>query len=262
MQKRWVLKPKNDSKKVERLREELGVSETVAALLVNRNIENYEQAKSFFRPSLDHLHDPFLMKDMDQAILRIEKAIGNNEKILIYGDYDVDGTTAVAVVYSFFRAFHSRIEFYIPDRYSEGYGISTQGIDYAAAHGFTLVIALDCGIKAVEKVAYAASKGVEFIIGDHHLPGAQIPDAVAVLDPKRSDCTYPYKELSGCGIGFKIIQAFVQKNNMDRQLPFQYLDLVAVSIASDIVPITGENRTLAHLVSRNSTAIPVWGFRH
>lgn len=261
MQKRWVLKPKNDSKKVERLREELGVSETVAALLVNRNIENYEQAKSFFRPSLDHLHDPFLMKDMDQAILRIEKAIGNNEKILIYGDYDVDGTTAVAVVYSFFRAFHSRIEFYIPDRYSEGYGISTQGIDYAAAHGFTLVIALDCGIKAVEKVAYAASKGVEFIIGDHHLPGAQIPDAVAVLDPKRSDCTYPYKELSGCGIGFKIIQAFVQKNNMDRQLPFQYLDLVAVSIASDIVPITGENRTLAHFGLKKLNSNPCVGLQ-
>src|SRR5690606_30579649 len=165
--------------------------------------ENYAQAKVFFRPSLDHLHDPFLMKDMEQAILRIVKAIGNNEKILIYGDYDVDGTTAVAVVYSFFRAFHSRIEFYIPDRYSEGYGISTQGIDYAAANGFSLIIALDCGIKAIEKVAYASSKGVDFIIGDHHLPGAHIPTAVAVLDPKRVDCPYPYKELSGCGIGFK-----------------------------------------------------------
>lgn len=261
MQKRWVLKPKNDSKTVQRLQAELGVSETIADLLANRNIENYAQAKVFFRPSLDHLHDPFLMKDMEQAILRIEKAIGNNEKILIYGDYDVDGTTAVAVVYSFFRAFHSRIEFYIPDRYSEGYGISTQGIDYAAANGFSLIIALDCGIKAIEKVAYASSKGVDFIIGDHHLPGAHIPTAVAVLDPKRVDCPYPYKELSGCGIGFKIIQAFVQKNNMDPQIPFQYLDLVAVSIASDIVPITGENRTLAHFGLKKLNSNPCIGLK-
>lgn len=261
MQKRWTLKPKNDSNKVQRLRTELGISETIADLLVNRNIEDYTQAKVFFRPSLDHLHDPFLMKDMEQAILRIEKAIGNNEKILIYGDYDVDGTTAVAVVYSFFRTFHSRIEFYVPDRYSEGYGISTQGIDYASENGFSLVIALDCGIKAIEKVAYARSKGVEFIIGDHHLPGDEIPEAVAVLDPKRHDCPYPYKELSGCGIGFKIIQAFVQKNNMDPQLPFQYLDLVAVSIASDIVPITGENRTLAHFGLKKLNSNPCVGLK-
>src|SRR5690606_31662649 len=172
----------------------------------------------FFRPSLDQLHDPFLMKDMDIAISRIERAIGNNEKILIYGDYDVDGTTAVSVVYSFFRAFHSRIEFYIPDRYMEGYGISRQGIEYAAENYFARIIALDCGIKALEKIEYANSLGVDVIIGDHHLPGEQLPQAVAVLDPKRSDCTYPYKDLSGCGIGFKIIQAFVQKNNMDPEL--------------------------------------------
>jgi single-stranded-DNA-specific exonuclease len=201
------------------------------------------------------------MQDMDKAILRIEKAIGNNEKILVYGDYDVDGTTAVAVVYSFFRAFHSRIEFYVPDRYSEGYGISIQGIDYAAANGFSLIIALDCGIKAIDKIEYAKSKGIDFIIGDHHLPGARIPNALAVLDPKRTDCLYPYKELSGCGIGFKIIQAFVQKNNMDPQLPFQYLDLVAVSIASDIVPITGENRILAHYGLKKLNSNPSIGLQ-
>lgn len=246
MQKRWVLKPKNDSNKTENLQAELGVSSIIANLLVGREVETFEQAKLFFRPSLEDLHDPFLMKDMDLAIHRIEKAIGNNEKILIYGDYDVDGTTAVSVVYSFFRAFHSRIEFYIPDRYLEGYGISTEGIDYAAKHDFSLIIALDCGIKANEKVDYANSKGIDFIIGDHHLPGDEIPNAVAVLDPKRTDCPYPYKELSGCGIGFKIIQAFILKNSMNMEEAFQFLDLVAVSIASDIVPITGENRILAH----------------
>src|SRR5690606_32760415 len=214
MQKRWVLKPKKDVGKINKLRDELGVNSIIAELLLNRDVETFEQARIFFRPSLDYLHDPFLMKGMDVAITRIEKAIGNNEKILIYGDYDVDGTTAVSVVYSFFRTFHSRIEFYIPDRYSEGYGISVQGIDYAAANDFSLIIALDCGIKALDKIDYANSKGVDFIIGDHHLPADTIPNAVAVLDPKRSDCTYPYKELSGCGIGFKIIQAFIKKNGM------------------------------------------------
>lgn len=261
MQKRWVLKPKNNSNKVNHLKSELGVSDIVANLLVSREIETFEQAKYFFRPSLDHLHDPFLMKDMDIAISRIEKAIGNNEKILIYGDYDVDGTTAVSVVYSFFRTFHSRIEFYIPDRYAEGYGISTQGIDYAAENNFSLIIALDCGIKAIEKVNYAKSKGIDFIIGDHHLPGQSIPDAVAVLDPKRSDCNYPYKELSGCGIGFKIIQAFIIRNNMDMEAAYQYLDLVAVSIASDIVPLTGENRTLTHFGLKKLNSNPSVGFK-
>ena len=261
MQKRWVLKPKNDSKKVQELQSELGISEVIADLLVNRDIEAFDQAKAFFRPSLTQLHDPFLMKDMDKAIFHIEKAIGNNKKILIYGDYDVDGTTAVAVVYSFFRTFHTRIEFYIPDRDSEGYGISKRGIDYAADNGFSLVIALDCGIKAIEKIEYAKSRGVDFIIGDHHLPGAQIPDALAVLDPKRADCTYPYKELSGCGIGFKILQAFVKKNKMDMELPYQYLDLVAVSIASDIVPITGENRILAHFGLKKLNSNPRIGLK-
>lgn len=261
MQKRWVLKPKNDSNKVNNLKTELGVNDIVANLLVSREVQTFEQARYFFRPSLDHLHDPFLMKDMDQAITRIERAIGNKEKILIYGDYDVDGTTAVSVVYSFFRTFHTGIEFYIPDRYAEGYGISTQGIDYAAEHGFTLIIALDCGIKAIEKVDYAKSKGIDFIIGDHHLPGESIPDAVAVLDPKRSDCAYPYKELSGCGIGFKIIQAFILKNNMDMEAAYQYLDLVAVSIASDIVPITGENRTLTFFGLKKLNTNPSVGFK-
>jgi len=246
MQKRWVLKPKNNSNKINKLQSDLGVTSIIANLLIGRGIETFEQAKLFFRPSLDDLHDPFLMKDMDVAISRIEKAIGNNEKILIYGDYDVDGTTAVSVVYSFFRAFHSRIEFYIPDRYVEGYGISIQGIDYAAKNDFSLIIALDCGIKEIDKVAYANEKGIDFIIGDHHLPGEEIPNAVAVLDPKRSDCNYPYNELSGCGIGFKIIQAFILKNSMNMEEAYQFLDLVAVSIASDIVPITGENRILAY----------------
>ena len=261
MQKRWVVKPKNNIKEANKLRDELSVSPIIADLLLHRGIQSFEQAKSFFRPSLDMLHDPFLMKDMDLAISRIEKAIGNKEKILIYGDYDVDGTTSVAVVYSFFRDFHTGLEFYIPDRYLEGYGISTQGIDYAAENGFSLIIALDCGIKAIEKINYAKSKNIDFIIGDHHLPGLTIPDAVAVLDPKRTDCPYPYKELSGCGIGFKIIQAFIQKNEMDMQLAFQYLDLVAVSIASDIVPITGENRILTHFGLKKLNTNPNCGLQ-
>lgn len=261
MQKRWVVKPKNDVKKIDKLRNELGINAVIADLLLNRNISTFEQAKRFFRPTLEMLHDPFLMRDMDKAITRIERAIGNKEKILIYGDYDVDGTTAVSVVYSFFRDFHSGLGFYIPDRYLEGYGISTKGIDYAAENGFTLIIALDCGIKAIEKVNYAKSKNIDFIIGDHHLPGATIPDAIAVLDPKRLDCPYPYKELSGCGIGFKLIQAFIQKNGMDIQLAYQYLDLVAVSIASDIVPLTGENRILTHFGLKKLNTNPSCGLQ-
>ncbi|RZF58153.1 single-stranded-DNA-specific exonuclease RecJ [Sphingobacterium corticibacterium] len=261
MQKRWVVKPKNNVQKTNKLRDELGINAVIAELLLNRDIETYQQAKHFFRPNFDLLHDPFLMRDMDKAISRIERAIGNKEKILIYGDYDVDGTTAVSVVYSFFRDFHSGLEFYIPDRYLEGYGISFKGIDYAAENGFSLIIALDCGIKAIEKVKYAHSKGIDFIIGDHHLPGNTIPDAVAVLDPKRSDCLYPYKELSGCGIGFKLIQAFVQKNDMDMQLAYQYLDLVAVSIASDIVPITGENRVLTYFGLKKLNTNPNCGLQ-
>ncbi|NGM66355.1 single-stranded-DNA-specific exonuclease RecJ [Sphingobacterium sp. SGR-19] len=261
MQKRWVVKQKNNVQKTSKLCGELGINAVIAELLLHRGVETYQQAKHFFRPNFDLLHDPFLMKDMDKAISRIERAIGNKEKILIYGDYDVDGTTAVSIVYSFFRDFHSGLEFYIPDRYLEGYGISFKGIDYAAENGFSLIIALDCGIKAIEKVNYAKAKGIDFIIGDHHLPGSTIPDAVAVLDPKRSDCPYPYKELSGCGIGFKLIQAFVQKNDMDMQLAYQYLDLVAVSIASDIVPITGENRILTHFGLKKLNTNPSCGLQ-
>ncbi len=261
MQKRWVLKPKKNIEQTNKLQQELGVNHTIAELLINRNIETFDQAKDFFRPSIDHLHDPFLMKDMDRAINRIERAIGNKEKILIYGDYDVDGTTAVSVVYSFFRDFHSGLEFYIPDRYSEGYGISTQGIDYAAEKGFSLIIALDCGIKSVDKIEYANTKGIDFIIGDHHFPGDTLPNAVAVLDPKREDCLYPYKELSGCGIGFKIIQAFILQNKMEMERAYQYLDLVAVSIASDIVPITGENRILTHFGLKKLNTNPCCGLK-
>lgn len=246
MQKKWTIASSNDEATIGRLSEALGIHKVLAELLVKRGVARFDDARRFFRPDLSSLHDPFLMKDMDKAIARIERAIGNKEKVLIYGDYDVDGTTAVAVVFSFFRQFHSGLEFYLPDRYAEGYGISKQGIDYAADNGFTLVIALDCGIKALDKVSYARERGVDFIIGDHHLPGDKLPDAAAVLDPKRSDCPYPYKELPGCGIGFKIVQAFVQKNNMDINRCYQYLDLVAVGIASDIVPISGENRILAH----------------
>jgi len=261
MQKTWAIASCSDPATSYRLREELGIHPVLADLLVNRGIWNFDDARRFFRPDLSALHDPFLMRDMDKAIARIEQAIGNKERVLIYGDYDVDGTTAVAVVFSFFRQFHSRLEFYLPDRYAEGYGISKQGIDYAAENGFSLVIALDCGIKALDKITYARERGVDFIIGDHHLPGDQLPEAVAVLDPKRADCPYPYKELPGCGIGFKIIQAFIQKNNMDIQQCYQYLDLVAVGIASDIVPISGENRILTYFGLQKLNTNPCCGLQ-
>ncbi len=247
MNKRWVLKKQGDKELVKNLSEVLKVDVNIANLLVQRGITTYDEAKSFFRPSLSNLHDPFLMKDMDKAVERIELAIQRKEKILVYGDYDVDGTTAVSLVYTFLKSFNERIDFYIPDRYEEGYGISYKSIDYAAEHEFKLVIVLDCGIKAVEKIAYAKSKGIDYIIADHHRPGEFIPEAVAVLDPKRPDCTYPFEELSGCGVGFKLVQAFAQKNNFPFEKIYQYLDLVVVSIASDIVKITGENRILAYL---------------
>jgi len=245
MQKRWVEIPLKQADLVSKLQQDLQLDEVLCRLLVNRGISSFETAREFFRPELAHLHDPFLMKDMEQAILRIEKAIAKGEKILIYGDYDVDGTTAVALVYQFFKAIHSKIDFYIPDRYAEGYGISFKGIDFAEANGFSLIIALDCGIKSIDKVAYAQAKRIDFIICDHHLPGEQLPEAVAVLDPKRPDCEYPFKELAGCGIGFKLIQAYSQKNDLPFDNLVAYLDLVAVSIAADIVPVNGENRTLA-----------------
>ena len=244
--KRWKLKKQGESSVVQHLSEVLNIDTTLANLLAQRDIKTYDEAKSFFRPSLNDLHDPFLMNDMKVAVERIEAAIRNEEKVLIYGDYDVDGTTAVALVYSFLSNYYDNIEYYIPDRYDEGYGISYKSIDYAAENNFSLVIVLDCGIKAVEKIAYAKSKGVDYIIGDHHRPGEILPDAVAVLDPKRIDSTYPFDELSGCGVGFKLVQAFAKKNNIPFKTIEKYLDLVVVSIASDIVKITGENRILAY----------------
>jgi single-stranded-DNA-specific exonuclease len=246
MEKRWVLKPQGDADAVTRLAAELRINRILVNLLVQRGITSYEEARQFFRPSLDMLHDPFLMKDMDKAINRINTAVENKEKVMVYGDYDVDGTTAVSLVYTFLKSLSGDIAHYIPDRYKEGYGISKQGIDFAKENGYSLIIALDCGIKSVDKIDYANSLGVDFIICDHHRPGAEIPNAVAVLDPKRNDCPYPYKELSGCGIGFKLVQAFAQQNEMPFSQLDQYLDLVAISIAADIVPITGENRILAY----------------
>ena len=249
MEKRWVLKHQYNSDELEPLAKELNISLPIANLLFQRGIITFEDARNFFRPELKHLHDPFLMKDMGKAVERIEKAIENNERIIVYGDYDVDGTSAVALVYSFLKnqfQQYNNIDFYIPDRYNEGYGISEKGIDFAVETNTKLIIALDCGIKEIDKIAFANSKGIDFIVCDHHRPGIDIPVAFAVLDPKRPDCDYPYKELSGCGIGFKLIQAICQKKNIKVEELKQYLDLVVVSIASDIVPITGENRVLAY----------------
>jgi len=265
-EKRWKLRQDYEIEDVERLARELGVDRVIATLLVERGVRTFDEARRFFRPSLEHLHDPFEMKDMDKAVERIEKALRAKERIMVYGDYDVDGTSAVAVVYGFLHTLTDNIDFYIPDREKEGYGISFEGVDYAKETGVKLIIALDCGIKAIEQVDYASEAGIDFIIGDHHLPGEEIPKAVAVLDPKRVDCPYPYKELSGCGIGFKIVEAILEKNigvklsdnpeKLDtigqRRLEdlklrlLHYLDLVVVSIASDIVPMTGENRVLAY----------------
>ncbi|MBE6210083.1 MAG: single-stranded-DNA-specific exonuclease RecJ [Rikenellaceae bacterium] len=245
--KRWVVKPQGETQAVENLSAALGIAPVLANLLVQRGIDTVEKADRFFRPSLAHLHDPFLMKDMDKAVARVEQAVRNGEKIMVYGDYDVDGTTAVALVYKFLRQIgHTNLLFYIPDRYTEGYGISVKGIDFAARKGVSLVITVDCGIKATEKVVYAKQKGVDFIICDHHLPADEIPRAVAVLDPKRPDCNYPFDELSGCGVGFKLVQAYAQKNGIPFEQITHLLDLLVVSIASDIVPLTDENRVLAH----------------
>lgn len=243
---RWKLKPIPNIEKVNRLAEELSIDKSIASILVQRNIDSFEQAKHFFRPNLSDLHNPFLMKDMDIAIERIEYAIEKGENILIFGDYDVDGTTAVSLVYSYLLEIYPNIATYIPDRYDEGYGISYQGIDFAWDNDFSLIITLDCGIKAIDKVAYAKAKNIDFIICDHHRPGAELPDAVAILDPKREDCNYPYDELCGCGVGFKLIQALAQRRNQPFETLVPYLDLVATAIAADIVPITGENRILAY----------------
>lgn len=245
IEKQWIYID-TDEAAVQSLQEQLKINPIFCRLLVQRGIKTYEEAKLFFRPKLEHLHDPFLMKGMEAAVLRLEKAIKNHEKILLYGDYDVDGTTAVALMYAFLKKHHESLDFYIPHRYKEGYGISYQGIDYAAENGCTLVIAMDCGIKAIEKIDYATYKNIDFIICDHHLPEAKVPNAVAVLDPKQTDCPYPYKELSGCGVAFKLVQAYVEKNDLDFKEVTDLLDLLTVSIACDIVPITGENRVLAH----------------
>ena len=247
MEKRWVLKQKGDASLVSGIAEALGIENALAELLVQRGITNFEEAKAFFRPDLAQLHDPFLLNDMDKAVARIEVAKHRGEKIMVYGDYDVDGTTAVALVYSFLKENgFQELDYYIPDRYSEGYGISFKGIDFAFEQGFKLIIALDCGIKAVDKVSYAKERGIDFIICDHHRPGDELPDAVAVLDAKRHDSKYPFNELSGCGVGYKLIQAYAQTHNIPFDTLFKYLDLVTISIASDIVPIIGENRILAH----------------
>ena len=246
MEKKWNIHQVSNTKTVNDLQDVLAVDQIIAKLLTLRGITNFVEAKTFFRPSVDMLHNPFDMKGMQQAIERIISAISNKEKVLIFGDYDVDGTTSVALVYSFFRKYIPEIRYYIPDRYIEGYGISFKSIDYAADNNYSLIIALDCGIKANDKIDYANSKNVDFIICDHHLPGDDIPNAVAVLDPKQKDCPYPYKELAGCGIGFKLAQAFCIQHGIDEQEALQYLDLVVTSIAADIVPITGENRVLAY----------------
>ncbi|SOC79259.1 exonuclease RecJ [Salinimicrobium sediminis] len=257
---RWTLKPKPDPQTVEHLCEVLGVDRSIASLLAQRGISSFEEAKKFFRPSLSDLHDPFLMKDMDKAVARIELAFQNGENIMVYGDYDVDGTTSVALVSSYLKKIYPNVATYIPDRYDEGYGVSYKGIDFAADNEISLIIALDCGIKAIEKVAYATQKGVEFIICDHHRPGAGIPDAVAVLDPKRLDCDYPYKELCGCGVGFKLLQALNEKRGESFELLIPYLDLVATAIGADIVPVTGENRILAYHGLQMINAAPRAGF--
>jgi len=246
MEKRWVFKEHGNDELVASLAKELSIDTYLSNLLVQRGIHTFDQAKSYFRPQLDDLHDPFLMKDMDKAIDRIMLAIEKGEKILVYGDYDVDGTTAVALVYTFIFGFYKNVDFYIPDRDTEGYGISYQGIDFAAENNISLMIILDCGIKAIEKTKYALESNIDFIICDHHRPGDEIPPAIAVLDPKRTDCPYPFKELSGCGVGFKLVEAFTMRKEMPREGLLPFLDLVVVSIAADIVPITGENRVLAH----------------
>ncbi|MFY0687840.1 MAG: single-stranded-DNA-specific exonuclease RecJ [Cyclobacteriaceae bacterium] len=258
MEKQWKYQTSPDPDILEELSQSLNINPPLTSILLQRRITSFDQAKTFFRPKLEQLHDPFLMKDMDKAVNRLSEAISGNEKILVYGDYDVDGTTSVSVMYSFLQQLTNQVTYYIPDRYTEGYGLSKQGVEFAAAQDFSLLITLDCGIKAFENAAYAKELGLDLIICDHHLPGDELPVATAVLDPKRNDCDYPYKELSGCGVGFKLIHGFCLQNTIDLNLIYQYLDLVCVSIASDIVPITGENRVLAFygLQKLNSSPSP------
>lgn len=258
---RWTLKPKPNEETVITLQKALQVEPAIASLLVQRGIETYEQAKYFFRPSLSDLHDPYLMKDMEKAVKRIQEAIASNENILVYGDYDVDGTTAVSLLSSYLLSDYPNVATYIPDRYDEGYGVSFKGIDFANDNEFSLIIALDCGIKAIDKVAYAKERNIDFIICDHHRPGDQIPDAVAVLDPKQDDCNYPFDELCGCGVGFKLIQALASKKGQTIEDLIPYLDLVATAIGADIVPIVGENRILAYFGLQVINSNPRAGFK-
>ncbi|MDC3274980.1 single-stranded-DNA-specific exonuclease RecJ [Flavobacteriaceae bacterium] len=258
---RWTFKPSVDEHKVQHLVDALAVDRSIAHLLVQRGIETFEEAKAFFRPKIEDLHHPFLMKDMDKAVERIERALATNERILVYGDYDVDGTTSVALMATYLETKTDQIATYIPDRFEEGYGVSYKGIDYAIDNDFTLIVALDCGVKAVDKVQYAKDKGVDFIICDHHRPGDKLPQAVAVLDPKRADCTYPFKELCGCGVGFKLIHALGHNQGESLKDFLPYLDLVATAIGADIVPIVGENRILAYHGVRVMNASPRPGFQ-
>ena len=258
---RWKFKEKPSAKKVNQLSKDLSVDTTIASLLVQRGIKNFDEAKTFFRPSLNDLHDPFLMQDMQKAVERIEKAIKSKENILVFGDYDVDGTTAVSLMSSYLKSDYPNVATYIPDRYGEGYGVSYQGIDFADDNDFTLIIALDCGIKAIDKVDYATKKEIDFIICDHHRPGKKLPNAIAILDPKRHDCNYPYDELCGCGVGFKLVQALASQKGQTIDDLTQYLDLVATAIAADIVPITGENRILTYFGLQQINTNPRAGFK-
>ncbi|MBO6213625.1 single-stranded-DNA-specific exonuclease RecJ [Algoriella sp.] len=262
MEKTWDIKQQPSTEIINDLQQSLNISETLAILLAQRGITDFEQAKSYFNPSLDNLHDPFLMKGMADAVSRIKNAIEDNENILIFGDYDVDGTTAVTLFYEFLTSIYSNVFFYIPDRNNEGYGISQQSIDFALENNISLVIVLDCGIKAHEQILYAQSKGIDYIICDHHLPDKSVPKAYAVLDPKQRGCRYPYKDLSGCGVGFKLAQAYTEKFNLPKENLLPLLDLVAVSIAADIVPITGENRILAYAGLKKLNSEPRLAFQH
>jgi single-stranded-DNA-specific exonuclease len=257
----WRIKPPGDINDVKHLSAQLNIDMSIANLLVQRDIRTYDQAKAFFRPRLSDLHDPFLMKDMDKAVERLHQAIERQEKVLIYGDYDVDGTTSVSMLYIFLKDKIAQLDFYIPDRYSEGYGISPKSVEYAANNNYSLVIVIDCGIKAIEKIAYARTRHLDYIICDHHNPGDRIPDAVAVLDPKRPDCNYPFKELSGCGVGFKFLLAYCMKHDEPIPKLYDLLDLVVVSIASDIVPVVGENRVLAYYGLKKLNSNPSIGLK-
>ncbi len=261
MEKKWVIHKTTDPASAQQLSKALNINLDLSSLMIQRKISTFDLAKEFFRPSLDHLHDPFLMLDMDKAVNRLCNAVFSKEKILVYGDYDVDGTTSVALVYSFLREFcePDQIDYYIPDRYEEGYGLSEKGVHWAKENDFNLIITLDCGIKAIANARLCADLGIDLIVCDHHLPGKELPVAVAILDPKREGCEYPYKELSGCGVGFKLLQGFCQQNTIDLKKLFNFLDLVAISIASDIVPITGENRVLAFYGLKKINAVPSAG---